>query len=87
VVGFLLLLLLAVLRAKLRWPSEKVENAAFIGVLFLSLLVLVGVIIDLKESQAWRETRLLVLLVGVERLKKPEKIVFVVTDAGKGQCF
>jgi hypothetical protein len=46
-----------------------------------------AVIIDLEEGQAWWETRLLVLLAGAERLKKPEKFVFVGTDAGKGQCF
>jgi hypothetical protein len=45
------------------------------------------VIIDLEEGQAWWETRLLVLIAGAERLKKPEKIVFVGTDGGKKQCF
>lgn len=45
------------------------------------------VIIDLEEGQAWWETRLLVLLAGAERLKRPEKIVFVGTDGGKRQCF
>jgi len=46
-----------------------------------------AVIIDLEEGQAWWETRLLVLLAGAERLKKPEKIVFVGTDGRKEQCF
>jgi hypothetical protein len=45
------------------------------------------VIIDLEEGQAWWETRLLVLLSGAERLRKPEKIVFVGTEAGKQHCF
>ena len=44
-------------------------------------------IIDLEEGQAWWETRLLVLLAGAERLRKPEKIVFVGTDGGKPQQF
>lgn len=44
-------------------------------------------IIDLEEGQAWWETRLLVLLAGAVRLRKPEKIVFVGTDSGKQQCF
>lgn len=44
-------------------------------------------IIDLEEGHAWWETRLLVLLAGAERLKKPEKIVFVGTDGGKELCF
>lgn len=46
-----------------------------------------AVIIDLEEGQAWWETRLLVLLAGAERLKKPEKFVFAGTDAGKAECF
>lgn len=46
-----------------------------------------AVIIDLEEGHAWWETRLLVLLAGADRLKKPEKFVFVGTDAGKDQCF
>lgn len=45
------------------------------------------VIIDLEEGQAWWETRLLVLLAGAVRLKKPEKMVFVGTDGGVGKCF
>lgn len=44
-------------------------------------------IVDLEEGQAWWETRLLVLLAGAERLKRPEKIVFVGTDAGRSQRF
>lgn len=148
-----LLLLVAVLRAILNWPSAQSENAILIGVLLLSLspilLALLDVIIerggvieygsikvdfsqsremgitgitvatnigvrgqavtdssttqildtlkqatasdvviiDLEEGQAWWETRLLVLLAGAERLKKPEKIVFVGTDARKEQRF
>jgi hypothetical protein len=38
-------------------------------------------IIDLEDGQAWWETRLLVLLAGAVRLKKPDKIVFLGTDA------
>lgn len=45
------------------------------------------VIIDLEEGQAWWETRLLVLLAGAERLKKPEKVVFVGKDSGIDKCF
>jgi hypothetical protein len=45
------------------------------------------VIIDLEEGHAWWETRLLVLLAGAERLKKPEKIVFIGKDGGKDQIF
>jgi hypothetical protein len=148
-----LLLLVAVLRAILGWPSAQSENTVLIGVLLLSLLpVLLAfldiiiergavieygsikvdfsqsremgitgitvaanigvrgqavtdtsttqildalkkatasdvVIIDLEEGQAWWETRLLVLLAGAERLKKPEKIVFVGMDARKEQRF
>lgn len=148
-----LLLLVAVLRVTINWPSEKSENIVLIGVLLISLLpvllavvdvfierggvieykgvkidfsqvprvgisgitvpVNIGVrgepvndsgttqildalrqatacdvvIIDLEEGQAWWETRLLVLLAGAERLKRPDKIVFVGTDAGKEHCF
>jgi len=45
------------------------------------------VIIDLEEGRAWWETRLLVLLAGAERLKRPDKIVFIGTDAGKEHRF
>ncbi len=45
------------------------------------------VIIDLKDGQAWWETRLLVLLAGAVRLKKPEKMVFVGKDSGIDKCF
>jgi hypothetical protein len=41
------------------------------------------VVIDLEEGQAWWETRLLVLLAGAVRLQKPDKIVFLGTDATK----
>lgn len=148
-----LLLLVAILRATLNWPSTQSENAVLIGVLILSLLPVllmlvdaiiergavveyagvkvdfsksrelgtigvtvspnIGVqgqmvtdsgttaildalrnattsniaLIDLEEGQAWWETRLLVLLAGAERLKKPEIIVFVGTDGKKERCF
>lgn len=45
------------------------------------------VVIDLEDGEAWWETRLMVLLAGAERLKRPDKIVFVGTDAGKQQQF
>lgn len=45
------------------------------------------VVIDLEDGDAWWETRLVILLAGAERLKKPEKIVFVSTNAGVKQCF
>ena len=44
-------------------------------------------IIDLEDGQAWWETRLLVLLAGAERLKKPAKIIFVATEKGKEHQF
>jgi len=37
-------------------------------------------IIDLEDGQAWSETRLLVLIAGAVRLKKPDKIVFLGKD-------
>jgi len=46
-----------------------------------------SVIIDLEEGQAWWETRLLVLLAGAVRLKKPQKVVFVGKDSGKDSAF
>ncbi len=45
------------------------------------------VIIDLEEGEAWWETRLLVLLAGAVRLKKPEKVVFIGKDGGIDKCF
>lgn len=45
------------------------------------------VVVDLEEGQAWWETRLLVLLAGAVRLKKPEKVVFVGMDGGIDKCF
>jgi hypothetical protein len=45
------------------------------------------VIIDLEAGQAWWETRLLVLLTGAVRLKKPEKVVFVGLDGGLDKSF
>ncbi len=44
-------------------------------------------IIDLEDGQAWWETRLLVLLAGAERVKRPQKVVFVGTRAGKAKQF
>lgn len=44
-------------------------------------------ILDLEEGQAWWETRLLVLLAGAERLKRPQKVVFVGSQAGKPKQF
>jgi len=45
------------------------------------------IIVDLEEGQAWWETRLLVLLAGAERLRKPEKVAFVGKDGGIERCF
>jgi hypothetical protein len=45
------------------------------------------VVIDLEDGHAWWETRLLVLLAGAERLRKPDKIVFVAKEGGKEQIF
>lgn len=45
------------------------------------------VVIDLEEGQAWWETRLLVLLFGAVRHGRPDKIIFVGTDARKEQQF
>jgi hypothetical protein len=45
------------------------------------------VVVDLENGQAWWETRLLVLLAGADRLKRPDKIVFVGTDARQPKCF
>lgn len=44
-------------------------------------------IIDLEDGEAWWETRLLVLLAGAERLKRPQKVVFVGTEGGRRQQF
>ncbi|WP_342310506.1 hypothetical protein [Burkholderia pyrrocinia] len=44
-------------------------------------------VIDLEEGQAWWETRLLVLLFGAVRHGRPDKIIFVGTDARKEQQF
>lgn len=44
-------------------------------------------ILDLGDGQAWWETRLLILLAGAERLKKPQKILFLGTEGGKPQQF
>lgn len=46
-----------------------------------------AVIIDLADGQAWWETRLLVLLAGAVRIGKPEKAIFLATDAGRGRQF
>jgi hypothetical protein len=45
------------------------------------------VVVDLEDGKAWWETRLLVLLAGAERLKKPNKVVFIAMDAGQQRCF
>ncbi len=44
-------------------------------------------IIDLEDGEAWWETRLLVLLAGAERLKRPQKVVFLGTEGGKRRQF
>ena len=148
-----LLILSAILRSTIGWPSDGSTNTVLIGILFLSLLPLllsildviidrggtigykdfkidfskvqkaaeshfiipanIGMrgqpvadsgtsnildtlkdatststaVIDLEDGHAWWETRLLVLLAGAERLRKPEKIVFVAKNEGKDQCF
>ena len=45
------------------------------------------VIIDLGNGKAWWETRLLVLLAGAVRQKKPGKVVFIGKDGGVDKCF
>jgi len=45
------------------------------------------VVVDLEDGHAWWETRLLVLVSGAERLKKPDKLVFVANEAGKQRVF
>ena len=45
------------------------------------------VIVDLEDGHAWWETRLLVLVSGAERLRKPDKIVFVANEEGKQRVF
>ena len=45
------------------------------------------IIIDLEAGQAWWETRLLVLLAGAVRLRKPEKVAFVGKDGGIDRSF
>lgn len=45
------------------------------------------VIVDLGDGHAWWETRLLVLLAGAVRHKKPDKIVFVARDANIDRRF
>jgi hypothetical protein len=45
------------------------------------------VIIDLEDGQAWWETRLLVLLAGAVRLRRPERVVLVGKDGGVDRCF
>jgi hypothetical protein len=148
-----LLLIVAVLRTLLHWPSEQSETVVLIGILLLSLLPIalalldviiergavieygnmkidfsrskekeaagitvapnIGVqgrpvtdsdttqildtlrqatssevaIVDLEDGQAWWETRLLVLLAGAVRHKKPDKIVFVGKDANIDRRF
>lgn len=45
------------------------------------------ILIDLEDGHAWWETRLLVLLAGAERLRKPEMVVFIANEGGKEQSF
>jgi hypothetical protein len=45
------------------------------------------VIIDLEDGQAWWETRLLILLAGAVRLRRPERVIFVGKDGGVDRCF
>jgi hypothetical protein len=45
------------------------------------------VIVDLEDGHAWWETRLLVLVSGAVRLRKPDKIVFVANEEGKQHVF
>ena len=45
------------------------------------------IVIDLEDGHAWWETRLLVLLAGAVRLKKPEKVVFVCKEGGNNGSF
>ena len=45
------------------------------------------IVINLEEGQAWWETRLLVLLAGAVRLKKPDKVVFIGKEGGVDGCF
>ena|SRR5688572_142762 len=45
------------------------------------------VIVDLEDGYAWWETRLLVLVSGAERLRNPDKIVFVANEEGKQHVF
>jgi hypothetical protein len=44
-------------------------------------------VIDLEDGHAWWETRLLVLLAGADRLKKPDKIVFTATVETREQTY
>ncbi|UOE47271.1 hypothetical protein MTO98_22970 [Mucilaginibacter sp. SMC90] len=44
-------------------------------------------VIDLEDGHAWWETRLLVLLAGASRLKKPDKIVFTATVEAREQTY
>lgn len=45
------------------------------------------VIVDLEDGHAWWETRLLVLISGAERLRKPDKIVFVANEERRQRVF
>ena len=45
------------------------------------------IIIDLEDGLAWWETRLLVLLNGASRIRKPDKVVFIGTESEKKECF
>lgn len=45
------------------------------------------VVVDLEDGHAWWETRLLVLISGAARLRRPDKIVFVANKEGKQRIF
>lgn len=45
------------------------------------------VLIDLEDGQAWWESRLLVLLAGATRRRRPERFVFVAKEGGRAQVF
>jgi hypothetical protein len=45
------------------------------------------VVVNLEDGHAWWETRLLVLLAGAARLRKPEKVVFLAKDANVDRQF
>lgn len=60
-------------------PNQSVDSSSIQSILkaLKNSTACDVLIIDLKDGQAWWETRLLILLAGAVRLKKPEKVVFV----------